>query len=86
MRATFVGRLFARLGRFAISALATVAFFVSGIGLMLLTSLTGRVYPMVAFVVASACAVAVFLLFDRFDLLPDDPSDPPTGLGLGSCR
>jgi hypothetical protein len=66
--------------------LATVAFLLGGLGFMLLTSLVGRVYPIAAFFVGSACAVAVFYLFDRLDLLPDDPSDPPTGLGLGRDR
>ena len=83
---SFIGRFFARLGRFAVAMLATAAFFAGGIAFMLLTSLMGHLYPIAAFFVGSACAFGVFLLFDRFELLPDDPSDPPTGLGLGPGR
>jgi hypothetical protein len=84
---TFIGRQFSRLGRFAIAMLATVAFLVGSVAFTWLTwSFMGRMYLSIAFFVGSACAVAVFLLFDRFNLLPDDPTDSPTGLDLGPGR
>ena len=81
-----VVRLLRRLGRFAVAMVATVAFFAGGAAALLLMSLTGYVLPQLAFLAACGCAVAAFLLFERFELLPDDPSEPPTTLGLGSDR
>ena len=79
-------RLLRRLGRFAIAMVATVAFFAGGAAALLLMSFTGYVLLQLAFVAACGCAVAAFLLFERFELLPDDPSEPPTTLGLGPDR
>jgi ABC-type nitrate/sulfonate/bicarbonate transport system permease component len=79
-------RTLRRAGRFAIALLAAVAFLAGGTAALFLMALTGHVFPQVALVAAGASAVGVFLLFDRFNLLPDDQSDSPTGLGLGSGR
>ena len=89
-------RLLRRLGRFAISMVATVAFLAGGgIVLLVMSRVTDaypesldvwlHVFPHAAFVVACGCSVGVFLLFDRYGLLPDD-SEPPTTLGLGPVR
>lgn len=83
---SFVVRLLRRLGRFSVAMVATLAFLAGGAAALLLMSLTGYVFPQLAFVAACGCAVAVFLLFERFELLPDDPSEPPTTLGLGPDR
>jgi hypothetical protein len=91
---SFVIRLLRRLGRFAVAMVATVAFFAGGAAawllLWLLMSLTGYVVVnwvfLLAFFAACSCAVGTFRLFERFELLPDDPSEPPTTLGLGSGR
>ncbi len=93
-------RLLHRLGRFAIAMVATVAFLAGGGIVLLVISFVARVFPEfaelwlhlaphvvpVAFFVACGCSVGVFLLFDRYGLLPDDDSEPPTTLGLGSDR
>ena len=90
-------RLLRRLGRFAIAMVATVAFLAGG-GIVLLVMSFAidafpeflkhwlHVFPHVAFFAACGCSVGVFLLFDQYGLLPDDDSDPPTALGLGSVR
>ena len=87
-------RLLRRLGRFAVAMVATVAFLAGGAAagllLWLLMSLTGYVVLnwvfLLAFAAACGCAVATFRLFERFELLPDDPSEPPTTLRLGPDR
>lgn len=81
-----VVRLLRRLGRFAVAMVATVAFLAGGAAALLMMSLTGYVAPQLAFFVACGCAVGAFLLFERFGLLPDDPSEPPTPLDLGPGR
>jgi len=91
-------RLLRRVGRFAIAMAATMAFLAGGGIALLVISFVARVFPEfaelwlhvvphvvpVAFFVACGCSVGVFLLFDRYGLLPDDDSEPPTTLGLGS--
>ena len=81
-----VVRLLRRVGRFAIAMVATAAFLAGGGTVLLLTSLIGRAMLPLAFLVACGCAVGTFLLFERGGLLPDDPSEPPTTLGLGRDR
>ena len=86
-----------RLGRFAIAMIATVAFLAGGGIALLLMSFAAQafpafvrfwlhVFPQVAFFVACGCSVGVFLLFDRYGLLPEDDSEPPTTLRLGPVR
>ena len=68
---------------------ATVAFLAGGAATLLILTLLTKgfvAWVLVPFAAACASACGVFYAFDRFGLLPDDPSKQPTGLGLGRNR
>lgn len=72
--ASFLGRLLRRTGRFGIALISLLAFFIAGGAAYLITStLLGVWFPKLCLIAAFAAAIGVYRIFDRLDLIPDDP-------------
>jgi hypothetical protein len=71
---SFLGRMLRRSGRFGITMLSLAAFFVGGGIVYLITALTmGVWFPKVTVLAAFGAAIGVYRIFDRLDLIPEDP-------------
>ena len=72
--ASFVGRMLRRFGRFGIAILSLIAFFAGGGILYLFTALMmGVWFPKLCLLAAFGSAIGVYTIFDKLDLIPDDP-------------
>ena len=72
--ASFLGRTLRRFGRFAIAMISLIAFFAGGGIVYLITALTlGVWFPKLTLLAAFGAAIGVYAVFDRLDLIPEDP-------------
>ena len=72
--ASFVGRMLRRFGRFGIAILSLIAFFAGGGIVYLITALTlGVWFPKLTLFAAFGSAIGVYTIFDKLDLIPEDP-------------
>ena len=72
--ASFLGRTLRRFGRFGIAVLSLAAFGIGGGIAYLVTALTlGVWFPKLCLLAAFGCAIGVYTIFDRLDLIPEDP-------------
>ena len=63
-----------RFGRFAIAIVSLIAFFAGGAIVYLATALTmGVWFPKLTLLAAFGAAIGVYSLFDRLNLIPEDP-------------
>ena len=71
---TFLGRTLRRFGRFGIAMLSLIAFFAGGGIVYLITALTmGVWFPKLTLLAAFGSAIGVYTIFDKLDLIPEDP-------------
>lgn len=72
--ATFLGRMLRRFGRFGIAMLSVIAFAIGGGAVYLITALTmGVWFPKLTLLAAFGSAFGVYTIFDKLDLIPEDP-------------
>ena len=71
---TFLGRTLRRFGRFGIAMISLAAFFTAGVIVYLITALTmGVWFPKLTLLAAFGAAIGVYRIFDKLDLIPEDP-------------
>ncbi|HVR38543.1 MAG TPA: hypothetical protein VMU84_05555 [Thermoanaerobaculia bacterium] len=73
-KTTILGRMFLRYGRFAIALVSIASMLVAGVAIYLFTALTmGVWFPRITLFGGMAVAGGVYTLFDRLNLIPEDP-------------
>ena len=71
---SFLGRTLRRFGRFAIAMISLAAFFLGGGIVYLITALSmGVWFPKLTLLAAFGSAIGVYGIFDKLDLIPEDP-------------
>ena len=71
---TFLGRTLRRFGRFGIAMISLAAFFAAGVTVYLITAMTmGVWFPKITLLAAFGAAIGVYRIFDKLDLIPEDP-------------
>ena len=71
---TFLGRTLRHFGRFGIAMISLAAFFIAGVIVYLITALTmGVWFPKLTLLAAFGAAIGVYKIFDKLDLIPEDP-------------
>ncbi|HUJ14210.1 MAG TPA: hypothetical protein VL284_10525 [Thermoanaerobaculia bacterium] len=72
--ASFLGRTLRRFGRFAIAIVSLVAFFTAGGIVYTITAVTmGVWFPKLTLLAAFGAAIGIYAIFDKLDLIPEDP-------------
>jgi len=72
--ASFLGRVLRRSGRFGIAMLSLIAFFAAFGIVYTVTAVTmGIWFPKLCLLAAFGAAIGVYTIFDKLDLIPEDP-------------